>query len=144
MANYFECKVKYDRMTENGVQKTVSEPYLVDALSFTEAETRITQELKPYITGEFAVEAVKRVRLSDIFFDPQGDKWFKVKTAFITIDEKSAKEKRTTLFMLVQAADFKTAFENFVNGMKGTLADFEIVAITETALMDVFKEKLNG
>ena len=78
MSQWFECKVKYDRMMENGVLKTVSEPYLVDALSFTEAEARITDKMQPYISGEFKVDAVKRVNLSDIFYNDAGDRWYKV------------------------------------------------------------------
>lgn len=144
MANWFECKVKYDKMMDTGIQKTVNEPYLVDALSFTEAEARITKEIAPFISGEFTISAVKREKISEIFYDENGDRWYKVKTIFITIDEKSAKEKKVASFILVQAADFKSAFDNFMEGMKGTLADFEIASITETPIMDVFKEDLSG
>lgn len=142
MSQWFECKVKYDRLAETGVQKTVTEPYLVDALSFTEAEARITDEMQPFISGEFAVEAVKRVNFSDIFYNAAGDRWYKVKTNFITIDEKTAVEKRTASFQLVQASDFQGAFDVYLEGMKGTMADYEIFSITETPLMDVFPAKL--
>lgn len=142
MSQWFECKVKYDKMMETGVPKTVTEPYLVDALSFTEAESRITEEMQPYISGEFSVSAVRRVNISDIFYHDGGDKWYKVKTNFITIDEKTAVEKRTASFQLVQAADFKQALEVFLEGMKDTLADYEIASITETMLMDVFAANL--
>ena len=126
MATWFECKVKYDKLSENGQQKTVTEPYLVDALSFTEAEARITEEITPFISGEFKVSAVKRTNTAEIFWDENGDRWYKVKVNFITIDEKTAVEKQTANYIMVQAADFKTAYENFVAGMKGTLADSEI------------------
>lgn len=142
MANWFECKVKYDKLQENGAAKKVSEPYLVDALSFTEAEARITEEQKPFISGEFSVDAVKRTRISEIFFYEGGDRWYMVKVAFITIDEKTATEKRTVSQILVQASNFKEALENFTNGMKDTLADYEIVSIAETPLMDVYKMKV--
>ena len=79
MANWFECKVRYVRMLETGMQKAVNEPYLVDALSFTEAEARITEEMQPYISGEFKVDSVKRVRVSEMFFDETGDRWYKAK-----------------------------------------------------------------
>lgn len=138
MFQWFECKVKYDRMLETGVQKTVTEPYLVDALSFTEAEARITEEMQPFISGEFSVAAVRRVNLSDIFYNQSGDRWYKVKTNFITIDEKTAAEKKTASFQLVQASEFSEALKVFMEGMKDTMADFEIASITETALMDVF------
>ncbi|MBQ0069827.1 MAG: DUF4494 domain-containing protein [Bacteroidales bacterium] len=142
MSQWFECKVKYDKMMENGVLKTVTEPYMVDALSFTEAEARITEEMQPYISGEFSVSAVRRVNLSDIFYNQAGDKWYKVKTNFITIDEKTAVEKKTATFQLVQASEFSNALTVFMEGMKDTMADFEIASITETALMDVFSADL--
>ncbi|MBQ0119966.1 MAG: DUF4494 domain-containing protein [Bacteroidales bacterium] len=142
MSQWFECKVKYDKMMETGVLKTVTEPYLVDALSFTEAEARITEEMQPYISGEFSVSAVRRINLSDIFYNQAGDKWYKVKTNFITIDEKTAVEKKTATFQLVQASEFSNALTVFMEGMKDTMADFEIASITETALMDVFSADL--
>lgn len=139
---WFECKVKYDKQLETGAVKAVTEPYLVDALSFTEAEARITDEMEPYISGEFTVSAVRRVNLSDIFRNETGDRWYKVKTNFITIDEKTAVEKKTASFQLVQASNFKEALDVFMEGMKGTMADFEIASITETTLMDVYDANL--
>ena len=129
-------------MLETGMQKAVNEPYLVDALSFTEAESRITEEMAPFISGEFTVSAVKREKLSEVFYDETGDKWYKVKYNIITVDEKTAVEKKTSVTTLVQAANFQAALDNFMEGMKGTMADFEIASITETALMDVFPVKL--
>lgn len=143
MATYFECKVKYDRTLETGAQKTVTEPYLVDALSFTEAEARITEEMRPYTTGEFAVTAVKRVKYDDVFFHQGGDRWYKVKINMITIDEKTAAEKRTASNSLVQASEFKQALDFFLENMRGTMFDYEIAAIDETPLMDVFAADLS-
>ena len=139
MANWFECKVRYDKLQENGAAKKVNEPYLVDALSFTEAEARITEEQRPFISGEFSVSAVKRTKIAEIFFFEGGDRWYLVKVGFITIDEKTAAEKRSNSLILVQASNFKEAYDNFVKGMAGTMADYEIVSITETPLMDVYK-----
>ena len=143
MSQWFECKVKYDRLAENGMIKTVSEPYLVDALSFTEAEARITDKMQPFISGEFNVDTVKRVKLSDIFYNEAGDRWYKVKTNFITIDEKTAVEKRTATYQMVQASDFKGALNLFLENMNDTMADYEIASITETAIMDVFPADLS-
>lgn len=143
MANWFECKVRYDKMQENGAVKKVNEPYLVDALSFTEAESRITEEQAHYISGEFSVSAVKRTKISEIFFNENGDRWYMVKVAFITIDEKTGVEKKTSNLILVQASSFKDAYDNFLEGMKGTMADYEIQSITETPLMDVYRVKLD-
>ena len=142
MANWFECKVRYDKLQENGAAKKVNEPYLVDALSFTEAEARITEEQRPFISGEFSVSAVKRTKIAEIFFFEGGDRWYLVKVGFITIAEKTAAEKRSNSLILVQASNFKEAYDNFVKGMAGTMADYEIVSITETPLMDVYKMKV--
>lgn len=141
MANYIETKVRFDKMQENGIVKKVTEPYLVDALSFTEAEARIIEEVTPFISGDFSVSAVKKTNISEIFWDACGDKFYKVKVNFITIDEKTATERKKASYILVQAASFKDAYDNFVEGMKGTMADYEIAAISETAIMDVYKLK---
>ena len=142
MANWFECKVRYDKMLETGQQKKVKEPYLVDALSFTEAEARIIEEISPFISGEFSVSAVKRTRIAEIFFDETGDRWYNVKYNIITIDEKTAVEKKTSVLTLVQASEFQKAVDNFMENMKGTMADFEIASVTETPIMDVYPVKL--
>ena len=144
MANWFECKVRYDKTMENGAIKKVTEPYLVDALSFTEAEARIIAEQTPFISGDFTVNAVKRTKISEIFFDDSADRWYLVKVAFITIDEKTAVEKRSVSTILVAASDFKGALDRFNEGMKGTMADYEIVSIAETPLMDVYRANLGS
>ncbi|MDE6383031.1 MAG: DUF4494 domain-containing protein [Paramuribaculum sp.] len=144
MANWFECKVRYDKMMENGVPKKVNEPYLVDALSFTEAESRIIEEQTPFISGDFSVSAVKRTKISEIFRDDTADRWYLAKVAFITIDEKTATEKRTVSQILVAGSDFDSAYKNFLDGMKGTLADFDLVSLSETPLMDVYGMKVTG
>ena len=142
MANWFECKVRYDKTMENGAVKKVNEPYLLDALSFTEAEARMIEEITPFISGDFTVSAVKRTKIAEIFWDDSADKWYLVKVAFITIDEKTAVEKKTTSLILVAASDFQGAVDAFVEGMKDTMADYEIVSIAETPLMDVYKMKV--
>lgn len=144
MANWFECKVRYDKLMENGAAKKVTEPYMVDALSFTEAEARIIEEMTPFISGEFSVSAVKRTKIAEIFWDDSADKWYLVKVAFITIDEKTAVEKKSVSQMLVAASDFRGALDRFMEGMKDTMADFEIVSIAETPIMDVYKLNLSA
>ena len=137
---WFECKVRFDKTMETGLLKKVTETYMVDALSFTEAERRFIEEMTPYISGEFTVTDIKRSRLSDLFEsqDAAADRWFKAKVAYITLDETSGAEKRTNQFILVQATDFRDAVKNLDRGMEGTLGDWVIVSITETAIMDVF------
>ena len=138
MALWFECKVRYDKMQENGTVKRVNEPYIVDALSFTEAESRIIEEMKPYISGDFSISAVKKTKIAEIFFDQTGDKYYMVKYNIITLDERTGAEKRSAVFALVQAADFDEALAHFRDSMKGTIADFDIASIAETPVMDVF------
>lgn len=138
MYNWFECKVSYDKTMENGTQKKVTEPYLVDALSFTEAEARIIEELRPYIAGEFTIADIKRAKLSELFFNENGDRYFKAKVCFITLDEKSGTEKTTVANMLAQACDLREALQVVNKGMEGTMADYYISSLSATSLMDVF------
>ena len=138
MALWFECKVRYDKLQENGAVKKVNEPYLVDAMTFTEAENRIIEELTPCISGDFSISAVKKTKISEIFFDETGDRFFSAKVSFISLDEKSGSEKRISNLMLVQASDFDSAVKNFKKSMEGTLADYELQALSETMIMDVF------
>lgn len=140
MALYFEVKATYDKMTENGLVKKVTEPYLFDALSFTEAESRAIEELTPFISGDFTVKACKRTPIAEIF-NLGAERYYLAKVAFITIDEKTAQEKRTISQILVGASNFKEAYDNFLDKMGDTLADFELVSLTETPILDVFSAK---
>ena len=145
MSQWFETKVKYDKtMLDTGAIKSVTEPYLVDALSFTEAEARITKEMEPFVSGELTVTAVRKVRFEDVLYHESGDRWYKVKINLITIDEKTGAEKRSASFSLVQASEFKLALDYFLEAMKSVLFDFEIVNITEMAYIDVFGADLGG
>lgn len=137
-STHFECKVSFEKIMEDGKQKTVTEAYLVDALSFTEAEARIIEKIAPFISGEFTVKDIKRAKISEIFFNENGDRFYKVKVYFITLDAKSLTEKKTAAQMLAQASNLKEAVSVLEEGMKGTLADYEIASVTETQLMDVF------
>ena len=143
MALWFECKVRYDKMQENGTVKKVNEPYLVDVLTSTEAEARIIDEMKPFISGEYSISSEKKTKISEIFFNEGGDRYYLVKVNFITLDETSGVEKKSTTQILVQASDFESAVANFNEGMKGTMADFEIASVSETMIMDVFGANLD-
>jgi len=141
MALWFECKVRFDKMMENGSVKRVTEPYLVDALSFTEAEARIIEEVRPFISGEFSIPAIKKTNIAEIFPDDSADKWWLVKFNVITIDEKSAKERRAPVYVMVQANSQQAATDRFNEGMKVSMADFEIEKVAETKIMDVYPAK---
>ena len=144
MHNWFECKVSYVKTMDNVLQKKVSEPYLVDAMSFTEAEARIIEEIQPYISGEFTVADIKRARYSELFFNEKGDRFFKFKVYFITLDEKSGAEKKTASQMLAQATTLEDAIAVLNDGMKGTMADYVIASVSETMLIDVFPFDANS
>ncbi len=144
MSNWFECKVRYDKLQENGSVKKVTEPYLVDALWIREGVARITDEMAPFISGDYSVSSAKSTKIAEIFWDDSADKWYLVKVAFITIDEKTAAEKKSVSQILVAGSSFKGAFDNFMENMKTTMTDFEIVSIAETPYMDVYKVKLGN
>lgn len=138
--NYFLSTVRYDKVMENGLKKTVNEQYLFDALSFTEAEARTIEVLTPYISGEFTIPQMVKPRISEVFLsdDMSADRFYKVKVAFITLDEKSGAEKKTNSFILVQSSSFKNAYDSFIEGMKGTITDYEIVSIEETSILEYY------
>ena len=140
MNEWFECKVKYEKTMENGLVKKVAEPYLVDALSFTEAEERIIEERKHYMSGEFQVSDIKRARYAELFEtdDESADRWFKVKLTFITLDEKTGAEKKTSQNVLVQAADLRDAVKRLDEGMKSSMMDYVISSVAESPLLDVY------
>lgn len=141
MYSWFECKVRYDKTLDTGLIKTVTEPYMIDALSFTEAEARIIEEITPFISGEFSVSDIKRVKYSDTFFNDSGDRYYKAKLYYITLDEKSGAEKKTAVNMLVQASELREAVDIIDEEMKKTMIDYSIAGVTETAIMDVFTYK---
>lgn len=138
MAQWIEVKVRYNKMTESGKTVKVTDPYLVDAVSCTEAEARVVEEISSFV-NDFNVLNVGKTKISEIFWDETGDRFYKVKVNFITIDEKSGVEKRKASFILVQASTFTDALANFNKGMKGTMADYEIEAIAETKIVDVYR-----
>lgn len=144
MALWIESAVQYDKIQENGVVKKVTEKNLFDALSFTEAEERTINELTPYISGEFTVKSVKKTKIAEVFWNKNADRFYLVNTAFVTNDEKSGTEKRTITQILVQANDFDSAVTAFKDGMKSTMADWEIVSVAETPYMDVYPANLSA
>ena len=141
LKNWFECRIRYEKTMENGMSKKVTEPYLVDALSFTEAEARIIEQMAPFISGEFTVRDIKRASFSEVFYTDEevADKWYKGRLGFIAVDEKAGKEKITYTNVLVQACDFRNAVMKLDIGMKGSMADYVIILMQETAIMDVYE-----
>ena len=144
-AIWFECKVRYEKTMEDGTIKKVTEVYVVDALSFSEAEKRITDEMSSYVSGELEICNLKIAPYKEIFFADSdfdlADEWYKAKLAFITIDEKTDKEKKTSVNYLVNAGSFNLALKNINEIMEGTMIDYQTCNLTETNIMDVFEYK---
>lgn len=145
-STWFETRVRYDKTMEDGQNKKVIEQYVVDALSFSEAEELITEEMSHYVSGEFDVKAIAPAVYGEIFFSDvdTDDKWFKARLSFITIDEKTEKERRSSVTYLVQAHSVNGAVKHVDEVMKSTMIDYEIAAITETKIMDVFEHRASG
>lgn len=144
-AIWFECKVRYEKTMEDGTIKKVTEMYVVDALSFSEAEKRITEEMSSYISGELEICNLKIAPYKEIFFADSdfdlADEWYKAKLVFITIDEKTDKEKKTSVNYLVNAGSFNLALKNINEIMEGTMIDYQTCNLTETKIKDVFEYK---
>ena len=179
---WFECKIRYEKVTEKGLQKKVTEQYVVDALSFAEAEERIIEEMSHYISGVFEVTDVKKASYKEVFFMSDGAKkfhnevedlkralqkgdskeadevfhrpldeqnntdtrWYKAKLQFITIDERTAEEKRSNVTYLTEACSLHNALDNIDQVMKGTMIDYVQANVGETAIMDVFEYRKDG
>lgn len=141
-ATYFECGVRYERQTEDGMKK-VTELYVVDAKTFTEAEARITKNLEPYISGDFDVMTIKRTRYSE-YDNSEGQKIYKVKIMIVTIDEKTVKEKRTAVYWLVPADNIGEARKKVDDAFANTSLDYEIATLDESKYFDVFLHDTNA
>ncbi len=144
MNQWFECKVRCEKTQEDGSVRRVVEPYLVEALTYTEAEARFTAELQTIaLGGEAEILDIKKARISELFESNDGndDRWFRAKLAFITLDEKTGQEKRSVQTLMVQAQDLRIAVKNIDNAMRGTMGDYVITNVSETNILDVFRYK---
>ena len=142
-AMWFECKIRYEKIMEDGLPKKINDVYVVDALSFSEAEERIIEEMSSYISGEIEIVDVKIAPYREVFFadDNLADQWFKAKLSFITIDERTDKEKRTSMMYLVNAGNISSAINNIDEVMSGTMIDYVATSISATKIFDVFEYK---
>ena len=140
-STWFECKIRDEKTMEDGSQKKVTELYVVDALSFTEAEASIIEEMSSYISGEFEVKDIKKAAYGEIFFSdsPSADRWYKTKLQFITIDDKTEKETKSNVNYLVHGSTLPGAVKSIDEVMGGTMIDYVIASIAETQIMDVFE-----
>ena len=142
-AMWFECKIRYEKVMEDGLPKKINDVYVVDALSFSEAEERIIEEMSSYISSEIEIVDVKIAPYREVFFadDNLADQWFKAKLSFITIDERTNKEKRTSTMYLVNAGNISSAINNIDKVMSGTMIDYVTTSISATKIFDVFEYK---
>lgn len=135
---WYECKVRYRKTDETGGQKVVTEPYLIDAVSYTEAESRINEEMAAYISEEFKITNIKVANFAEIHPFENTDRWFRSKVSLLAYDEESGKERKSNMYLLIQANDVREAFDNTVHVMKNTMGEYTIPAIAESPIMDVF------
>ena len=142
MNYWFECKVSYERQADSMGMKKVSESYLVDALSFTEAEERIMKEIRPFVSvGELEVVNIRRARIAELFLNDEAedDRYFRAKVNFITVDEKSGSEKKTSATMIVKSDSLPNAVTELKAQLDSQMASYEIAAVTDTQILDVFQ-----
>ena len=140
ISKYYEVKIQYHKMQEDGKEKKVTVQYVVEALTFTEAESRIIEEMTPYISGEFDVVSEKIAPYNEIFLSDRtdDDKWFISKVGFITLDERTDKEKKQTFRYLVQAATSELALDYTKEMFSHGMSDYSIEAVQDTPTLDVF------
>lgn len=138
MSNWFECKVKYGKVDSTGKAKRVSETYLVDAISFAEAEERISREVAPFVNGEFAIAGLKKASVNEIFPHEEGDRWYRCKVVFISVDEVKGTEKRISSTILVFGSDIDNAWKHLNEALSDTMSDFEVASIADTTIIDIF------
>lgn len=140
--SYFIATCKYEKMQENGAVKRVSEKYLCDALSIVEADAVVTENLKPYISGDFFTSKVENSPIAEVMGDKEVDKFYLAKVAFITIDERTAKEKKTVSQWLIGGTDFNDAYEMVLREFNESMADMELVSLAESPIVEFYPAKL--
>lgn len=135
---FFECKVKFRKTNETGSQKVVTESYLVDAISYTEAESIINERMKEYISEEFKVTNIRVTNFSEVHVFENADYWFKSKITLLAYDEETGKERKSNMYFLVQANDAKEAYDNTIIVMKNTMGEYSVPAVSETKIIEYF------
>ena len=134
MNNWYECSVRYEKLADTGLSKRSAESYLVDAMSVTEAEARLVEEITPFSsTGEIVISTIKRAKIAELFLNDN-----RCKVLFIVLDEKNGVEKKTPVTMIVKASSLANAVAVIEREMSRTTHDYSIAAVVETNIMDVF------
>lgn len=140
VAEWYETSIRYEKTMEDGSQKYVTEKYAVEAVNFTDAEASIVKEMSAYISGDFKILAIQRAPYSEVFFthDAKGERWYRVKVAFVTLDEKSGKEKKSKFVYLMQANSLEAARKNIAEVLDGRMNDYEIASVSETKVLEAY------
>ena len=141
MNNWFICKVKYSKVDERGSEKKVTEAYLIDAMTYTEAEARLNTNLEEFISGEFVLHAISKANFTDVFPFEDGDIWYKCKVSYVDIDEKSEKEKKVTNYMLVLASNIKDAVDKLDESLSTMIVPYDILSVQDSNIFDIFPYK---
>lgn len=143
-SDWFEVKMRYDKVHEDGYEKKVTESYVVDALSFGEAEKTAIEFLSSYVSGEIQVVNINPMKFQEVFFNEQEscDRYYKAILQFITIDEKTEREKHTQVYYLVQASSFDNCKDTIRTIMDDTMIDYQIASVSETKVIDVIEHEL--
>jgi len=138
---FFECKVRFQKTLDDGLQKRVTETYVVDAVSWAEAEARVTAQMVALSIGEFEITDIKKAAYKEIFVNdnPNADVWYKARVQFITIDERTSQEKRQSVYYLTNASDIDEAKRGIDEIFGKTMADYNISKLEETAVLDFFE-----
>ena len=147
MSNWFTVKVKYTKQLDNGSLKRVSEPYLLSAMTFTDAEASIYEELGAVIRGEFNVTGISRTELNDIFAYDDTGVWYKCKVVYDNLDADTDKAKKVSQNFLVEASSVKEAYERLTDNLKGMLVEFQIPSVMVSPIVEIFsngEEQDNG
>lgn len=145
MNTWFECKVSYEKISDTGVPQKTSEGYLIDAVTYTDAEARLIEEVTPFTsTGEFSISTIKRVKIAELFLSnaESDDRYYRCKVNLITLDEKSGSERKSSVTMIVQSSSLPEAVSKLQKEMDSTLITYEIATVTETNIMDVLQHQL--
>lgn len=138
MKKYFNCKVSFEKTLENGQPKRISESYIVDALSFTEAEARIVKEIQPYVTGEFEIVSVNRCNIAEIIRGA-GESWYRCKINCLVIDEARGIEKYAPIVLFIQSINFDEAYNKCKDYCNNSLNDLEIENVSLSKIIDIFE-----
>lgn len=130
MKKWYQTKVRYERKNEDGLVKKVMENYLIDALSFTEAEARVTEHLQPHIGNEFQVIGITIKGYEDVYTSDceDEDSWYSIKVKQEGIGDS---------LLLIASSSTSEAEKRVKEAMRGSVVDYEIKKVEKTTIKDV-------